>query len=370
MTPTPLAPPPSHETPAAGASDHTPRMAYLDGWRGVSILLVLIGHFFHIRGVSVARLGVEFFFVLSGRLMAEILFVQKYPLPLFYRRRISRIVPALLFFALAMLLVPASLPAIAISWTDFWTTVTFTANYAQLILGEGEKSMGHIWSLCVEEHAYVLLATVAFFHRRHAFALPVVLGAIIALSVALGALGTYAFHQNHHAVYWRTDVRVASILIPVLTYLWLRGSEQRSAIAADPRWIAWRPAIAVGAGLALNVTLLPDFVKYSLGTFCLAYGVCTLDRAAPLIREILSFKALTLCGIWSFSLYLWQQPFFVLYLEGFASRWLLIPALFVPALFSFYLVENPVRAWLNRIWRAEPRRKGEAAANISGFASR
>lgn len=189
--------------------------------------------------------------------------------------------------------------------------------------------------------------------------------------MTIGALQTWILRDMHHAVYWRTDVRVASISIPVLTYLWLHGREAGKTLTADPRWIAWRPVVAIFAGLAFKITLLPDFIKYSLGTFCLAYGVCKLDRAAPLVRRILSFKALTLCGVWSFSLYLWQQPFFVLYLDGLASRWILIPAIFAPALFSFYAVENPVRDWLNRIWRSRPAGAEKVPlGNVSGFASR
>ncbi|MER9742940.1 acyltransferase family protein [Mesorhizobium sp. M0187] len=56
------------------------RLAYLDGWRGLSIALVLIGHFFPVPGINLGVLGVEFFFVLSGRLMGEILFIERFPL--------------------------------------------------------------------------------------------------------------------------------------------------------------------------------------------------------------------------------------------------------------------------------------------------
>ncbi|TIX35964.1 MAG: acyltransferase, partial [Mesorhizobium sp.] len=85
---------------AADTSSRT-RLAYLDGWRGLSIALVLIGHFFPVPGINLGVMGVEFFFVLSGRLMAEILFVERYPLKAFFKRRFSRIYPALLIFVVA-----------------------------------------------------------------------------------------------------------------------------------------------------------------------------------------------------------------------------------------------------------------------------
>ena len=43
------------------------RIHYLDGWRGVAILLVLVSHFTLINGVNFGRMGVDVFFVLSGR---------------------------------------------------------------------------------------------------------------------------------------------------------------------------------------------------------------------------------------------------------------------------------------------------------------
>jgi peptidoglycan/LPS O-acetylase OafA/YrhL len=51
----------------AGSQKH---LDYLDGWRGISIFLVLAGHFsliptIHGHDFYTARAGVEFFFVLS-----------------------------------------------------------------------------------------------------------------------------------------------------------------------------------------------------------------------------------------------------------------------------------------------------------------
>src|ERR1700722_3943799 len=85
------------------------RIQYLDGWRGVSLICVLIGHFF-LRNFNIAQLGVELFFVLSGRLMAEILFIEGTALPKFYRRRFSRIFPAMTCFVLLIFVVTFDTP--------------------------------------------------------------------------------------------------------------------------------------------------------------------------------------------------------------------------------------------------------------------
>lgn len=77
---------------------HVDRVDYLDGWRGLAIILVLISHFFPIKYFDLGRLGVDVFFVLSGMLMSNLLFIKKVPLKIFYKRRISRIFPVFFIF--------------------------------------------------------------------------------------------------------------------------------------------------------------------------------------------------------------------------------------------------------------------------------
>jgi hypothetical protein len=81
----------------------TKHVDYLDGWRGGVVLLLLVGHLELLPTISghsfyTGRLGVECFFVLSGRLMAEILFVRQTPIGIIYWRRISRIFTAFWLF--------------------------------------------------------------------------------------------------------------------------------------------------------------------------------------------------------------------------------------------------------------------------------
>jgi peptidoglycan/LPS O-acetylase OafA/YrhL len=94
----------------------------------MSILLLLAGHFELIPPIAghpiyPGRLGVECFFLLSRRLMAEILFVKRKPLLVFYQRRISRIFPALGLFVGALLIAGIADASGAIR------ALTFTANY-------------------------------------------------------------------------------------------------------------------------------------------------------------------------------------------------------------------------------------------------
>jgi peptidoglycan/LPS O-acetylase OafA/YrhL len=47
-----------------------------------------------VPGINPGAIGVNLFFVFSGYLMAQLLFVKETEIAIFYKRRFSRIVPA------------------------------------------------------------------------------------------------------------------------------------------------------------------------------------------------------------------------------------------------------------------------------------
>ncbi|TXN74752.1 acyltransferase [Methylobacterium sp. WL18] len=311
---------------------------FLDGWRGCAILLVLVGHFGTTHGINLGRFGVEFFFVLSGRLMAEILFERGTPLKTFFLRRAARIYPALICFVLAMTgLVLATGQDQQLY--GCLAALTLTYNYYHLWLPE-VPNVDHIWSLCVEEHGYILLGMIAFLRRRHAFSVAPVLTVLAALACLNGAVST-ALGGDYTTVYWRSDVRVASILFGASAYLMIGRSAPRTS---------WRPAFLALAGLALNVAVVPDPIKYSLGSALLSVAVASLPSAPALLRRGLSAKPLLLFGAWSYAIYLWQQPFYVLHdgIGGTASKALVLPAIAM-GLVSLFLIERPARRRLNSL---------------------
>ena len=145
---------------------HSRRIAFLDGWRGLSLLLVLAGHFAPANRLDLATLGVEAFFVLSGRLIIGILFVERSPLPLFVKRRVSRIFPGLAVFVLLVWLAARGSPY-GFKVSALASALTFTLNYA-MVFRHGVEAIENLWSLCIEEHVYVLLGALAFLARRKA----------------------------------------------------------------------------------------------------------------------------------------------------------------------------------------------------------
>lgn len=322
-------------------------LRYLDGWRGLAIATVLLGHFWlDTVKPGLSGLGVNLFFVLSGRLMAEILFLRETPLPTFFLRRFSRIYPGLLCFVVIVSLafwqtphLHGPLPALG--------ALTFTLNYA-MIYSHSVSLLDHIWSLCVEEHGYAVLAGVALLARRRLWNPPVVLLVLGATALVNGIVRADLLGQNHFFVFWRSDVQVAPIFLSAGLYLLLRGRP------VSP----WTAPAALFLGVAAELWGSNETVAFGLRTLLLALSVATIDSSLSRFRSLLESMPLRLLGLWSFSIYLWQQPFYKLADHGTLSVILAVVGGCAAGLTSFYLVERPARRYLNRRWPAWQERFG------------
>jgi peptidoglycan/LPS O-acetylase OafA/YrhL len=169
------------------------------------------------------------------------------------------------------------------------------------------------------------------------------LAAIWVLGVAAmiyGFVSSHVPHIHNEQTYWRSDVRLASIFVSGAVYLTLRRN-------FDPVLIRrWATPVFVGAlivGMALEIWASPLAI-YTAGTLCFSIAVALCDVVARPITGLLSSRVLTQVGVWSFSLYLWQQPFYKTY-EVIHHEWRapMFVAAISAGLASFYLVERPAR---------------------------
>lgn len=332
-------------------SPHAGRIRYLDGWRGASIFLVLAGH--ACRSDGLANLGVQMFFALSGRLMADILFVERFPLGMFYRRRISRIYPGLLVFVTLTYFLARG-TALSFKPAAAALGLTFLLNYG-LVFGHGVAAIENLWSLCIEEHSYMLLGALAFLLRRSRTIRPAsVLLAIACASIIDGLLCAFVLHQSGRAIYWRTDTQLAPIFAAAAAYLRLRSH----------RVPAWMPLVCLcGAALA---QIFEPLLGYSLGTLLLALAIASIDQSPRPILKALTLTPLAVLGLWSYSIYLWQQPFYRFSLLHVLDPWLALLLGVAAGVASFYLIEQPARRWLNRHWRSMHHPRIERPEPIAG----
>ena len=146
----------------------TPKKIYgLDNLRAFAIIMVILFHYprwfdhpaWFPEVLKFGWTGVDLFFVLSGFLIASQLFAQikkegSFSIKDFYIKRFFRIIP-IYYFVLAMyFLFPVFsgdqlLPPL-------WKFLTFTHNVGFTNFMT-HRSFGVVWSLCVEEHFYLLL---------------------------------------------------------------------------------------------------------------------------------------------------------------------------------------------------------------------
>ncbi len=178
------------------------RLHGLDTLRAIAILWVmpyhLINHFPQALHWAARRgwMGVDLFFVLSGYLIGSQMFrpyLRGGALRIrdFYARRAYRILP--LFFTVLLLYVFVPGWREAPGLQPWWQFATFTEN---LLIDYGSnQAFSHAWSLCVEEHFYLLLPllTILLMRRPAAWKVYAMLTAVFVLGI--GARAYVLLHQ-------------------------------------------------------------------------------------------------------------------------------------------------------------------------------
>jgi peptidoglycan/LPS O-acetylase OafA/YrhL len=345
--------------PASKQSTYLPT---LDGWRAVSIVLVILHHsqiHSHVpifgallQSISEAgEVGVELFFAISGllicsRLLEEETRFGQISVKSFYLRRGFRILPAALFYLLVVAIL-AAFHVIPLLPLDWFGALFFFRNYAMVFEYIHHSPLtlhwytGHFWSLSMEEHFYLVLPGVLVIFRktRHW----ILLGFVIA--VALWRFVEAHLMQNNNLINFRTDTHVDALFIPALIALLLYPLLRNQAAR---RWI---PAWSFPIFLALEIVVLFTRVPFSAtlqATVIPLLILSTVLHSGSVPGRVLETRAVRWIGWISYSLYLWQQLFFGARFVSSPPRlaalreWPInFVALLACACFSYYLVEKP-----------------------------
>lgn len=334
--------------PSAG--EHLPE---LDGWRGLAILLVLLAHFGGLAPLGMY--GVQLFFVLSGLLMARLLFEQRMPLPRFYLRRAARIVPALAVYLGTMAVLTAlrptpDTPAGSLAWS-----AVFLRTYLPGSDIWADPLVGHLWSLNVEEHGYLLLSLVALMLAARA--------RLATLTLAIGAAAcmmAFALYRAHpswappgsSAPVLRTEVAAFSLFAAAAIRIGLsrcRWPVPRSGLAFTVTMVAL--AAMVGWTEAGFAERGGNLIRYFLVPLAAAVLVNLVAAGAAPAAACRALRPpwLRWLGLVSYSLYLWHYPLWRFSADA-GSAWLLLGACMAGlglAALSYGCVERPLRQWIN-----------------------
>jgi peptidoglycan/LPS O-acetylase OafA/YrhL len=350
----------------------------LDGWRALSIGLVILHHSQVRCSIPVlasllqslsraGEVGVELFFSISGLLICSRLLDEEsrsgaISVKNFYLRRFFRILPAAFFYliTLALLAVFQMVPLPALDW---FGALFFFRNYVMLhdYIQHSPLALhwytGHFWSLSMEEHFYLLLpAVLVIFKRTRVWIL-----LFITVTVTLRrSILAHLFHANYQFNF-RTDTHADALLIPAMIALALYP------IARNPAAKQRIPAWVFPLLLAIEVMLLtlPIPLFFTLQAMVLAFLILsTVLHPQSLPGRILEFRPIRWIGRISYSLYLWQQLFFGADIVAAVPQlaWLRRPpcnllALFACATFSYYIIERPMVRFGHNFARARDTRR-------------
>ena len=365
--------------------------ADVQGLRAIAVLLVLLFHFeTRLQG---GYLGVDMFFVISGFVIAsstlrEIDRTQSFSWTNFLRRRGRRLLPGVA--VVSLLAVLASVVLMSPFGPQQTTSqmlvgaATYSSNFMLMSrnyfsLDPKSNPLMHFWSLAVEEQFYLLwpLVIVGLLAIRSRFGLKV--GKLVAWLFVLVSI----YITCRLFVWFSVDGPTVN------NYSWFRPliarniSPERLAFYS-PLTRSWEFVAGVGVALAVRSTLVTklrlmssafwligaifaglairlatitpgyehgtDTATNTTATILVVLGTSLLllgGEFGPLVSRVLSMKPLTVLGDWSYSVYLWHWPIWVLLITTFnRSRTVTLAAFVLSMMFGwvqFRWVERPIR---------------------------
>jgi peptidoglycan/LPS O-acetylase OafA/YrhL len=329
----------------------------LDVLRGVAILLVVGYHAnYYPIWARIGWAGVPLFFVLSGFLISGLLFKEykesgSINVPKFFCRRAFKIWPsyyALLiltvyFYHLARLAIPVRSAALA---------TTFLSNYFQGTEYEFIP-VGHIWSVCVEEHFYFLLPIIfiVLMRLRRSEGDPFwIIPSLSGFSVLFCLFLRIVIHPKDG---WtaRTDLLFDSLLAGVLLGYLFHFRPAWFAKVSAPRWIFLSALLFSPMMFLERATRGVETIGLTAVTiaffFVVAWSVGR-ERLVPGFVGALFARI----GFYSYSIYLWHMyltPRVIHYPVTFFAFWLYLVASICLGVLMANLIELPFLAIRERI---------------------
>lgn len=264
---------------------HRNHLAVLDGWRGVSILLVLAAHLLPLGphalelNVSAGVLGMVVFFNLSGFLITSYL-LENHGVAGFLVKRFCRVLPlGWLYMALAL----------ALSAVPLSTWLSHFLFYANLPSQDLLRMTEHLWSLCVEVQFYVGVALLMFLLRaRGLLLLPVLCVMFTLLRAAHGV-------KTSSVSYYRIDEILVGCTL-ALAYHGRFSARCRALLVHVPPW----PLLLLLAAASMPQAGWLNYVRPYLAALLIG---ATLVRPSTQLVRLLRWRFLLFCAAISYALY-------------------------------------------------------------------
>jgi peptidoglycan/LPS O-acetylase OafA/YrhL len=314
----------------------TNRIPTLDGWRGIAILIVLIahtqcglwGHPYHgWRWMDCGLHGVTIFFVLSGYLITTRLLAEgRINLGRFYIRRFFRLMPTAWLY-LFVIGVIAHITHMQLIGNDLWGCLFFFRNYYPATETSSNALTSHFWSLSLEEQYYFFWPLLLAFGGRRKAAYGAIALMIICVLLQIWHVTIFDF---------RMAALMVGCLLAMMVHLqsfrqWIRKYHRHIYALATPLLILhfyeFQRPLPISEAILIAVLIATTSIA---------------EDSQP--SRILQCSTLTILGITSYSLYIWQELFLL-------PHWGLIGIATLPfaSIINYILIERPCNAFGHRL---------------------
>ena len=326
----------------------------IDGLRAVAVLPIVMFHA-GIDRLAGGFVGVDIFFVISGFLITSIISAEiaqeRFSIATFYRRRVTRIFPALFVMLLVTLAVgcatmlPLEIDALgnsAAAATGFVSNIFFWFETDYFDAAAETKPLLHTWSLAVEEQFYILYPLLLILVARYwSGKLRPILWSVILISLlAAGIMGHFWPQASFYLLPSRAWELAVGGLVAAGGFPKIANSRIREGAAVT----------GLGLIVASILYVRPDMPFPFPWALMPCVGAALLIAYArdSLTGRFLSTAPMRAIGHISYSLYLWHWPIITFYrLEtglalGPAESIILIAISILFGTLSYFLVEQPV----------------------------
>jgi peptidoglycan/LPS O-acetylase OafA/YrhL len=344
---------------------------HIDGLRCISIISVI---FYHLELINVdgGFLGVDIFFAISGYLITKILIENNFNFLNFYKNRIRRILPALVFMLLIITPIfyfiendylnlkeiSKSVISVIFFYSNFYYKLRTDYFDDQIY----SKPLLHTWSLSIEEQFYIffpifLLICITFFKKKiiNIFLLIIFVN-IIFVQIGGNINLNYPyidekitfFNQSVFFDFFSPLSRIWEFLFGSIAYLYreainIKKNNIKSLIIIFGYFLIFYSVIYFDNNMFYPniLTLIPI-----LGTLI----VIILENKKSLTFKIITNKIILKIGLMSYSLYIWHFPILAIskyynyeFLDSFYGKVLLLIVFIITSFISYKFIEKPFR---------------------------
>lgn len=329
----------------------------INGLRAVAVIAVVLFHF-GVIGFSGGFVGVDIFFVISGFLMTGIVArgfakqaSRKFSLFDFYIARARRIVPALFFLSLIMLVIgwfylsPDDYDRLAREVDRsllFISNNYFYSKSGYFDPDSHERLLLHTWSLSVEWQFYILFPILLLLISKFSVrAIPVSILVFFVISFSYSVIKS---HTDPSYAFYMLPSRAWEMFLGGLVYY--ASTQQRYRINHQLCHYLGCVLVVLAISIYSSATVWPGAAALlpTIGAALIIYA-----GKDSVFTSNFVFQKL---GDWSYSIYLWHWPLAVFILLFDIEQTVLVTtglitlSVILGAL-SYYFIENPTRKYLS-----------------------